>query len=1127
MEREVRGTFCTLDGERFYKIENYDRMEDFFMTITSSSDIWNFCWSQGGVTAGRKDCDHAIFPYYTADKVSDSKGVTGPYTAIAVKDEQGTTFWEPFISLHSASGARFLPDEHIVRNIYKNENGTKVWFEEVNLTLNLSFRYGWTSSAAFGVVRMVRIENRGSAPVQLSVLDGCKNILCASTTATFQNTNSVLLDAYKQTDLCTDTGLAVFSVSSIVSDKAEPNEGLYANVSWFSTDDHTSISPDAPNTFFSFGGALEAAHNDISVLKGMRPVHYIFKSMSLQPKENAVWYQVFDVGLTAKDVVNLKINLSNKKKATEQLLSSIEEGSRAMTHYIQSADGIQQTSDEMTCVHHEANVMFNIMRGGVFADGGAIPVLDFISFVHTKNTAFADFAKQALSSLPTDRPVPQAAVREAIERTQNRQLERLFMEYLPLTFSRRHGDPSRPWNRFNIKLKDECGNPILNYEGNWRDIFQNWEALSVSYPEYVWHFCAVFLNAMTIDGFNPYRITRSGIDWEVPDPTNPWAQFGYWGDHQIIYLQKLLELYHNLNPGELSKKLNYAVYTTSNVPYRLKTYTTLIRDPRNSLYFDNNLSERLILEAKAHGSDKKLVQANSGEPALVSLAVKLLQIIIAKASNLVPEGGIWMNTQRPEWNDANNALAGWGLSVVTAGYVHRMLSFLIPVFEQSSDTHIVLPASQAECLSELLTIYAGYNAAPAVNAVARKQFIDMLGIAFQTERETLYREGYGTRTVSVSKDEIVRTLSHIQTAVAHTLSANKRADGLYHTYNTLHINEHGAEISPLQEMLEGQVSILSSGFLSVPEALDVIRALPKSRLYESRQHSYMLYPNKELPLFLQKNTVPQADVSHLMGVIQKSGEHILVQDKNDTFHFNADFVNARVMRHIISSLPKEEQPNAQELHQLEMLYEKTFNHQHFTGRSGTFYAYEGLGSIYWHMVSKLLLAVQETVFRAHKEKSACEKELVDAYYEVRRGLGFNKPPELYGAFPFDPYSHTPYHHGAKQPGMTGQVKEEILTRWGELGVQIVDGCAVFCPCMLKRTEFSKDGSLRFTWCGTPITYTICTHGTETALCVTLQNGSAVEINGAALSKELSKAVFSRSGEIQAITVRIAEDAFRV
>ena len=86
--------------------------------------------------------------------------------------------------------------------------------------------------------------------------------------------------------------------------------------------------------------------------------------------------------------------------------------------------------------------------------------------------------------------------------------------------------------------------------------------------------------------------------------------------------------------------------------------------------------------------------------------------------------------------------------------------------------------------------------------------------------------------------------------------------------------------------------------------------------------------------------------------------------------------------------------------------------------------YEGLGSIYWHMVSKLLLAVQENIFKAQKlgDKENAAK-LIESYYKVRSGLGYNKTPELYGAFPFDPYSHTPSGQGAKQPGMTGQVKE--------------------------------------------------------------------------------------------------------
>ena len=34
-----------------------------------------------------------------------------------------------------------------------------------------------------------------------------------------------------------------------------------------------------------------------------------------------------------------------------------------------------------------------------------------------------------------------------------------------------------------------------------------------------------------------------------------------------------------------------------------------------------------------------------------------------------------MNTERPEWNDANNALVGYGLSMVTAGHLLRYVRF--------------------------------------------------------------------------------------------------------------------------------------------------------------------------------------------------------------------------------------------------------------------------------------------------------------------------------------------------------------------------------------------------------------------------------------------------------------------
>ena len=67
------------------------------------------------------------------------------------------------------------------------------------------------------------------------------------------------------------------------------------------------------------------------------------------------------------------------------------------------------------------------------------------------------------------------------ENISNHDFKRLCTEYLPLKFSRRHGDPSRPWNKFSINTRsEEDGSKVLDYEGNWRDIFQNWEALAHS-----------------------------------------------------------------------------------------------------------------------------------------------------------------------------------------------------------------------------------------------------------------------------------------------------------------------------------------------------------------------------------------------------------------------------------------------------------------------------------------------------------------------------------------------------------------------------------------------------------------------------------------------------------------------
>jgi hypothetical protein len=222
---------------------------------------------------------------------------------------------------------------------------------------------------------------------------------------------------------------------------------------------------------------------------------------------------------------------------------------------------------------------------------------------------------------------------------------------------------------------------------------------------------------------------------------------------------------------------------------------------------------------------------------------------------------------------------------------------------------------------------------------------------------------------------------------------------------------------------------------------------------------------------------------------------------------------------------------------IEDLFETTFHHEQFTGRSGTFFAFEGLGSIYWHMISKLLLAVQETVQRTQAESSL--PGLMERYHDVRAGQCFNKTAAEYGAFPTDPYSHTPAGQGAKQPGMSGMVKEEILARQADLGYSVVDGCIVFDFLLFDRAEFLAQPSvfhylaLNCTWqdlslLAGSLAYTICQipvlihTGDSNKILVHLANGKSSEVKGHRLDTEMSRHVFERDGSIQYLEVVMPE-----
>jgi hypothetical protein len=121
--------------------------------------------------------------------------------------------------------------------------------------------------------------------------------------------------------------------------------------------------------------------------------------------------------------------------------------------------------------------------------------------------------------------------------------------------------------------------------------------------------------------------------------------------------------------------------------------------------------------------------------------------------------------------------------------------------------------------------------------------------------------------------------------------------------------------------------------------------------------------------------------------------------------------------------------------------------------------------------------------------------------------------------------------------MTGQVKEQVLTRLGELGVEIAGGQLGFRPRLLDRDEFLGDGadfdwldlagiwrtrrlpahSLAFTCCQVPVCYVA---GETASIVLERTDGGTETFDGDELDPDTSRAVLERTDTYRWITVTL-------
>ena len=121
--------------------------------------------------------------------------------------------------------------------------------------------------------------------------------------------------------------------------------------------------------------------------------------------------------------------------------------------------------------------------------------------------------------------------------------------------------------------------------------------------------------------------------------------------------------------------------------------------------------------------------------------------------------------------------------------------------------------------------------------------------------------------------------------------------------------------------------------------------------------------------------------------------------------------------------------------------------------------------------------------------------------------------------------------------MTGQVKEDVISRFGELGVEVNNGIISFSPEMLRDQEFLKTSetfkyvnlskekclleiekeSLCFTYCQVPVIYSKSNYS---GINIDFHSKKSIGFENNSLDIETSKSIFNRENNIKKITVYI-------
>lgn len=411
-------------------------------------------------------------------------------------------------------------------------------------------------------------------------------------------------------------------------------------------------------------------------------------------------------------------------------------------------------------------------------------------------------------------------------------------------YSRKHGDPERDYNWFNLEPEYYSqGN------GNFRDVNQN-RRNDVIFNNFLGSKnVKLFMNLIALDGNNPLVI--NGSTYKIKTNTNleelskkilgninqsfinllkgrftPGGIINFFVKEEIIPVlsdEEILDLLFE-NSQEQIEAVFGEGYWIDHFTYNLDLIDTylyvypekekeLLFDEHDYKYFYNPVyvlprSEKIGLTKnntiRQYGSTKEISQAekeqigynpytsnwaknSQGSDVEVNLAAKLMSLIALKFTSRDPFGyGLMMEANKPGWNDAMNGLPGLLSSGVSESLeLKRIIDYILKAFRKYPDEHLRLPLE----LSTLIFKIKKYLSALNNHEINQIEYFNLVQDAVELYREQV-KLGIISELTDYQASDLLELLSLMQNEIEEKIVKLKGQIEILPTYLSYEVTDY-------------------------------------------------------------------------------------------------------------------------------------------------------------------------------------------------------------------------------------------------------------------------------------------------------------------------------------------------